>query len=573
MIIKNKPILGLILFSLFLVTIPFVTRFNKNLINNHRGEKYQELSISGGVVPHHLLAEDIIDSFFQYISKENIENIVILSPDHFNASVLTSSSFISIGSENETLLDYPISKTMLDRVGNQNFAYNTSAVSSDHGIRNLIPFIKKYLPKSKILPLLISSRTTADEMNELIRIFAKNSETNTIVIASVDFSHYLPRNVAEFHDAKSASTLIDFKKDDFTGLEVDSWQALYGARLFAMLKNIKNFHIIGKGGSWDYVNDELSEKSDETTSYFSVVFQDADQNFEMEKGKTILFTGGIILDRNVEKLIEENSMLYPFQKIERLLRGVDVVVGNLEESAMQGSVDFTDDSPNFNFMSEIAEGLSWSHFNLLSLGNNQSFLRTKKVLDKWNIEYVGNPTTCGEESIVEYKGITFLSFNTASKQSCSETEISALVSETKTTKPDSYIVTIINWSDEHNSSSSTKQRFLAHKIIDAGSDMIIGQNPLATQEIEVYKNKPIFYSLSNFINSQHSTKETQEGLIVGVELYENHIKYNIFPIKISQSQPFLLTELEKTDFLKTLVGRNDTTLYNNLENGTLNVKR
>jgi len=45
-------------------------------------------------------------------------------------------------------------------------------------------------------------------------------------------------------------------------------------------------------------------------------------------------------------------------------------------------------------------------------------------------------------------------------------------------------------------------RFLqpfAHSMIDAGADAFIGHGPHVLRGIEIYKNKPIFYSLGNFI--------------------------------------------------------------------------
>jgi poly-gamma-glutamate synthesis protein (capsule biosynthesis protein) len=41
---------------------------------------------------------------------------------------------------------------------------------------------------------------------------------------------------------------------------------------------------------------------------------------------------------------------------------------------------------------------------------------------------------------------------------------------------------------------------LAHAMVDAGADVIVGAGPHVTRGIEIYKGKPIFYSLGNFID-------------------------------------------------------------------------
>lgn len=45
---------------------------------------------------------------------------------------------------------------------------------------------------------------------------------------------------------------------------------------------------------------------------------------------------------------------------------------------------------------------------------------------------------------------------------------------------------------------------LAHEVIDAGADMFIGHGPHQLRGIEIYKGKPIFYSLGNFAMMNNS---------------------------------------------------------------------
>jgi len=43
------------------------------------------------------------------------------------------------------------------------------------------------------------------------------------------------------------------------------------------------------------------------------------------------------------------------------------------------------------------------------------------------------------------------------------------------------------------------QKEVAHAVIDAGADIILGHHPHQLKGVEVYKGKPIFYSMGNFI--------------------------------------------------------------------------
>ena len=83
MLIKGKTNLNSILIVLVIFTIIgggiYYWRVSREIA-------VKEMKIVAGVVPHHLLAESLIEDFFDYISsKEKPETIILLSPDHFNA--------------------------------------------------------------------------------------------------------------------------------------------------------------------------------------------------------------------------------------------------------------------------------------------------------------------------------------------------------------------------------------------------------------------------------------------------------------------------------------------------------
>jgi poly-gamma-glutamate synthesis protein (capsule biosynthesis protein) len=48
------------------------------------------------------------------------------------------------------------------------------------------------------------------------------------------------------------------------------------------------------------------------------------------------------------------------------------------------------------------------------------------------------------------------------------------------------------------------QPMVAHAVIDAGADAIIGHHPHILKAVEVYQGKPIFYSLGNFAMDTNS---------------------------------------------------------------------
>jgi poly-gamma-glutamate synthesis protein (capsule biosynthesis protein) len=61
------------------------------------------------------------------------------------------------------------------------------------------------------------------------------------------------------------------------------------------------------------------------------------------------------------------------------------------------------------------------------------------------------------------------------------------------------VILFLHWGEELEPQESPEQVTLAHHLIDAGADAIIGGHPHVTQGIEWYKDHPIVYSLGNLV--------------------------------------------------------------------------
>ena len=546
-----------------------------------------KLNIISGVVPHHLLATEIIDDFFSYISSHGKpETIVILSPDHFQSGILNDdNTFITLdwksGSGKKEFENIKIDSLLGKKLADDNkIALNSSAIVYDHGITNLIPYIKKYFPESKFLPILIPIDIAKEQIEHLVKTINIESPAQTIIIASVDFSHYLPPHAAGFHDEKSIRVLLNFEEDNYDNIEVDCWQALYAARLFAKLRQKEVPHIIAHKNSVDF----SKLYSEITTSYFSVAFGEKkiEETFN-EKVKTVLLVGDIMLDREVENLINQNSIYYPFQKISHFLRGIDIVFGNLEGLVVENPPEFPDDSLKFAFNPEVIKGASWSHFNLFSLSNNhtpdmgkEGLEETEKWLKKYEINFVGNPLSGSSDNLnssFSSDNITFLAFNQIFPFMDKGEEIIKAIKTVKSLNPDNFLIVSLHWGEEYKLINSPIQQSLARRIIEAGADLIIGHHPHVVQNIEKYQGKLILYSLGNFIFDQYFSPETQEGLAVGLEIYPDRLACRLFPLQINLSQPVLMERDKAREFLIQLANRSDNRLEDEIKSGIIKIER
>lgn len=76
----------------------------------------------------------------------------------------------------------------------------------------------------------------------------------------------------------------------------------------------------------------------------------------------------------------------------------------------------------------------------------------------------------------------------------------ALVEEIKAARElCDYLVVYVHWGIERDTKPQDYQRSLAMNYIDAGADLVVGSHPHVLQGVEFYKDKPIVYSLGNFV--------------------------------------------------------------------------
>jgi len=465
---------------------------------------------------------------------------------------------------------------------------NNSAVIAEHGVTTLLPCIKKYFPETNILPILIPADITKEQVEQLVKTIDENTLLNTIIVVSVDFSHYLPSQAAGFHDIKSIRVLLNFEEENFKNIEVDCWQALYAARLFAKMRQKEVPHIIAYKNSTDFLNLRLEE----TTSYFSVVFGEkkTEEIFsgstveDFNKGvKTVLLVGDIMLDRGVENLIKQNSIYYPFRKISHFLRGIDIVFGNLEGPIINNPPEFPANSLKFAFNPEVVKGASWCNFNFFSLANNhtldmgkEGLKKKKKWLRKYQINFLGNPLSGSSNNLDSSffrDNITFLAFNRIFPFKFKEEEIIKTIKMVKSSNPDNFLIVSLHWGEEYKLINSTAQKKLARQLIETGADLIIGHHPHVVQNIEKYKGKLIFYSLGNFIFDQYFSPDTQQGLAVGLEIYPKNLVYRLFPLQIKLSQPVLMKQNRASKFLIQLAKRSDDKLVDEIKDGIIKIER
>lgn len=294
--------------------------------------------------------------------------------------------------------------------------------------------------------------------------------------------------------------------------------------------------------------------------FHNEVAQDKTNGIKMT---SFLNFGDMMLDRNVKKQIDANGADYIFKKLagnnDEFFGNVDAVECNLEGS-FANKRRATSKSIAFDFDPKLIAMVKKYHFNLFNLANNHSldmsregFKESQANLKKNDIAYYGQQYKVDSTNLLVKKigdftfGLIGLD-DTINKIQAAQ--VKKLVDAAKLQGAD-FVVVNIHWGDEYKPLSNSRQRQLGHTLIDLGVDAIIGHHPHVVEEMEIYKNHPIFFSLGNFVFDQYFSVPTQQelglGLIFTKANDQKSISIYTFPLQSVRSQ---ISQMNEKDSLK-----------------------
>jgi poly-gamma-glutamate synthesis protein (capsule biosynthesis protein) len=101
------------------------------------------------------------------------------------------------------------------------------------------------------------------------------------------------------------------------------------------------------------------------------------------------------------------------------------------------------------------------------------------------------------------------------------------------------VIVFPHWGVEYQTKHNSTQENLAKSWIDAGALMVVGGHPHVTQDAQIYKNRPIIYSLGNFVFDQFFSPETQQGLLLTGTIEKESLIVTFLPFTDTNVKPKL----------------------------------
>jgi len=270
-------------------------------------------------------------------------------------------------------------------------------------------------------------------------------------------------------------------------------------------------------------------------------FENAPKPSNLKQTVKLLTVGDINLGRLTGQKILDGNYDYAFEYISDYVKSFDIAFGNLESQLadLGGETQSPTNEYRFAGPPEGAEGLKQGGWDIVSTANNHmwdygknALFETMENLEQAGVRYTGSCRRTEDlynPVIIEVNNqkIAFLAstmlLNGYEKAGASDyvawADSEKLTNAIKNITPDvDWIIVSLHGGTEYRATPTKEKVKLAHQLIDAGADIVIGHHTHIPQGIEEYNDGTIFYSLGNFAFWQPFGYWTENSFAVEIYL-------------------------------------------------------
>lgn len=167
----------------------------------------QQTQVTGLIVPHFAPVSNlIIDALKQVTTTPDL--IILIGPNHYEVG--TSPIITGVYNSAKLQITPKFATEQMQRLAKIGAATKEdSIISGDHSIGTPLPFIALQFPNTPILPIILKYHQNLDNIQKLLSALQSISARNTLIIASVDFSHYLSSAIAPQKDTETQKYIAE----------------------------------------------------------------------------------------------------------------------------------------------------------------------------------------------------------------------------------------------------------------------------------------------------------------------------------------------------------------------------
>jgi len=264
-----------------------------------------------------------------------------------------------------------------------------------------------------------------------------------------------------------------------------------------------------------------------------------------------------------------------FDHVKSLLERADIRFGNLECTISEYGLRANDyHSVQMRGHPAYLSGLTATGFEVLNIANNHSmqhgpepFKETVAMLRGAGIKVcgVGGNGGVSAPATVVANGlrVVFLGYSLRPRQYFTEEPLYAegrreniLADVRAARRAHDVVVVSLHWGDEFIERPSPADVRLAHAIIDAGADLIVGHHPHVLRGVERYGRGWIVYSLGNFVCDMLWAEQLRETAVCECRLTAGGVEdVRLIPVRINDDcQPMPLQGEAAAELERRLLG-------------------
>jgi AmmeMemoRadiSam system protein B len=483
------------------------------------------VKVTGISVPHHLLAADLIARGFQAAADNHYQRVIVISPDHLNRSrrplATTRRGINTVFGPIQT--DTEATNRLLEV---SDLFDDSDLFQKEHGVAAILPFVRHFFPGAKIVPIAVSYSATKENCDEALKLLKELLGSDTLVVQSTDYSHYLPLEIARQRDQETLNVIAANDADAVFHLNQPAHMDSRGSQ-YLQMKLQGSF--IGSSGTViaNRNSSQYSSLGRATTSYIVTVYTSAPvsgRELRYRDQKVFFFAGDTYIGRYfTEPLARSDVSNLIVGKVLGVTAKAPLIV-NLEGALLDSPPDGIDRDLHVMHAELAIPLLKLLNVSVSSLANNHSYdlgatglIETRSRLAKSGIR------TLGHGEIVDLGpfrllGLNFIgSFEREGTPVIKNTDLEHVCS-LKARPP---LIAFVHWGREYTSVASDPEYSAAESLERCGVGAIIGAHShQASSRIEALRGGEyqMTYSLGNHLFDQKSSRGS--GALLEVRTFQ-----------------------------------------------------
>lgn len=293
---------------------------------------------------------------------------------------------------------------------------------------------------------------------------------------------------------------------------------------------------------------------------------------------SLLFGGDVSFGQQYDGSVGQNNQWSLGSMPE--LRQADVSMVNLDTPLTQAKQALPGKKENFKATTDRVNVLLTGGVDVVSLANGRSMdyqtaglNDTLNTLDQAGVAAVGagtNAAAARQPVIMDVKGqrVAYLSYYDSDLHAATNRSAGTnprrndnIAADIKAIRDQvNWVVVNFHWGENLAKYPGDWQIDLARFTIDQGADMVVGHHAKVLQGAEIYKGRPIAYSLGNFVFGGQSTDKSAsdyDTAVLKVALKDKQMRVEFLPVEVRNFQARVVKGDRGDEILKQIKNVSD----------------